>query len=61
VLVFYAASLDPIVARLNAGGHGVLCAPTFLQVSPTRGQREMTCLDPDGIAVNLIERDERLA
>jgi len=61
VLVFYAADLDPIVARLTAGGHRILCPPTFLRVTPTRGQREMTCADPDGVLVNLIERDERLA
>lgn len=61
VLVFYAANLDPIVERLKAGGHHILCPPTFLQVTPTRGQREMTCADPDGFLVNLIERDERLA
>lgn len=61
VLVFYAPDLDPIVARLEAGGHPMLCPPTFLQVTPGRGQREMTCRDPDGFAVNLIERAERLA
>jgi catechol 2,3-dioxygenase-like lactoylglutathione lyase family enzyme len=60
VLVFYAANLDPIVARLEAGGHRLLCPPTHLQVTPTRGQREMTCVDPDGVLVNLIERDERI-
>ena len=61
VLVFYAADLDPIVARLEAGGHRILCPPMFLQVTPERGQREMTCADPDGFLVNLIERDDRLA
>lgn len=61
VLVFYCADLDVVMARLEAGGHRVLCPPMFLQVSPTRGQREMTCADPDGFLVNLIERDERLA
>jgi catechol 2,3-dioxygenase-like lactoylglutathione lyase family enzyme len=60
VLVFYSADLDPITQRLTAGNHRILCPPTFLQVSPTRGQREMTCADPDGFLVNLIERDERL-
>jgi len=58
VLVFYRMDLDGVVARLEAGGHRILCPPTFLQVTPTRGQREMTCADPDGILVNLIERDE---
>ncbi|QMW22082.1 VOC family protein [Sandaracinobacteroides saxicola] len=61
VLVFYCADLDPLVARLTAAGHRILCPPTFLQVSPTRGQREMTCADPDGILVNVIERDDRLS
>lgn len=60
VLVFYAADLDPIVARLEAGGHRILCPPTYLQVTPERGQREMTCADPDGFLVNLIEREDRL-
>lgn len=61
VLVFYAAALDPIVERLHEGGHAILCPPTYLQVTPERGQREMTCADPDGVLVNLIERNEWLA
>lgn len=60
VLVFYCPSLDPILARLEAGGHPIPCPPVHLQVTPTRGQREMICADPDGVLVNLIERDDRL-
>jgi catechol 2,3-dioxygenase-like lactoylglutathione lyase family enzyme len=59
VLVFYAADLDPIVKRLEAGGHPIICPPIHLQVSATIGQREMTCADPDGVLINLIESEER--
>lgn len=56
-LVFYCADLDIITERLNAGGHTIVCPPTHLQVSETRGQREMTFRDPDGVMINLIEGD----
>lgn len=64
-MVFYCADLDVVHDRLIAGGHTVLCPPTHLEVdieggaikSADRGQREMTFRDPDGVMVNLIERD----
>lgn len=64
-LVFYCANLDVVHDRLIAGGHTVLYPPTHLKVdieggaiqSADRGQREMTFRDPDGVMVNLIERD----
>lgn len=56
-LVFYCADLDVITERLNAGGHAMVCPPTHLQVNETRGQREMTFRDPDGVMINLIEGD----
>ena len=60
ILVFYAADLDLLVERLEAGGHTIICPPIHLQVTPTSGQREMTCADPDGVLVNLIESDKRI-
>ena len=64
-LVFYCADLDVVHDRLIEGGHHVVCPPLHLEVdiedgaikSDGRGQREMTFHDPDGILVNLIERD----
>ncbi|MGY8963202.1 MAG: VOC family protein [Rhodospirillales bacterium] len=64
-MVFYCANLDVVHDRLIVGSHIVLCPPTHLEVdieggaikSADRGQREMTFRDPDGIMVNLIERD----
>ena len=65
-LVFYCADLDVVHDRLIAAGHIVLCPPLHLEVEieagaiqvDQRGQREMTFRDPDGILVNLIERDQ---
>jgi len=64
-IVFYCADLDVVHDRLIAGRHNVVCPPIHLEVdieygaikSESRGQREMTFHDPDGILVNLIERD----
>lgn len=64
-LVFYCAELDIVHDRLIKGGHVVLCPPLHLDVeieggaikTADRGQREMTFRDPDGVLVNLIERD----
>jgi predicted enzyme related to lactoylglutathione lyase len=56
-LVFYCADLEAVTRKLKAGGHTILCPPTYLQVTPTKGQPEMTFFDPDGIMINLIQRD----
>lgn len=64
-LVFYCADLDEVHNRLLAGEHTVICPPLHLDVeieggaiqSADRGQREMTFRDPDGVIINLIERD----
>lgn len=64
-LVFYCADLDVIHQRLLAGNHMVVCPPMHLDVeiedgaiqAQDRGQREMTFRDPDGVLINLIERD----
>jgi catechol 2,3-dioxygenase-like lactoylglutathione lyase family enzyme len=56
-LVFYCADLDAVYRKLVAGGHMVLCPPTHLQVTAAKGQPEMTFFDPDGVLINLIQRD----
>ena len=64
-LVFYCEDLDIVHDRLVAGGHIVLCPQLHLEVdieggaikAADRGQREMTFRDPDGVMINLIERD----
>ena len=57
-MVFYCADLVAIHNKLVAGGHQVVCPPTHLVVEGHGpGQLEMTFLDPDGIMINLIERD----
>ncbi|NKB44006.1 MAG: hypothetical protein GKS03_06960 [Alphaproteobacteria bacterium] len=64
-LVFYCADLDVVHDRLVSGDHLVLCPPLHLEIdveggaikSADRGQREMTFRDPDGVMINLIERD----
>ena len=56
-LVFYCADLEAVTKKLIAGGHTILCPPTHLQVTATKGQPEMTFFDPDGIMINLIQRD----
>ena len=56
VLVFYAADLDPFIARVESYG-GRLLAPVVDLASRNRSQRELVACDPDGVRVNLIERD----
>ena len=56
-LVFYHADLDAVVEQLEAGGHPVVCAPVVLVMGGKPRQREMTFRDPDGMLINLIERD----
>lgn len=64
-LVFYCGDLDIVHDRLVAGKNSVVCPPLHLEVeiesgaikTEGRGQREMTFRDPDGVLINLIERD----
>ena len=56
-LVFYCDDVEGVHRKLVAGGHTVLCPPTHLQVTKDKGQPEMVFMDPDGILVNLIQRD----
>jgi len=64
-MVFYCDNLNKVVEELSKINHEALCPPVFLEVdvetgflsSAKRGQREMTFRDPDGILLNLIERD----
>ena len=56
-LVFYCADLEAVTQKLKAGGHTILCPPMHLQVNEKKGQPEMTFFDPDGIMINLIQRD----
>jgi len=57
ILVFYASDLDVVTDRLRSGGHRILCPPIPLVHEGRIKQREMTCLDPDGFKINLIEWD----
>jgi catechol 2,3-dioxygenase-like lactoylglutathione lyase family enzyme len=56
-LVFYCDDVNDIHRKLVEGGYTVICPPTHLQVTETKGQPEMVFMDPDGILVNLIQRD----
>ncbi len=56
-LVFYCSDLDPIVDRLKAAGHRILCEPLRFQVGEQTKQREMSLRDPDDVMINLIEWD----
>jgi len=57
VLVFYCDDVEGVHKKLVAGRHTVVCPPTHLQVTANKGQPEMVFMDPDGILVNLIQRD----
>jgi len=56
-LVFYCDDVGAVHEKLVHGGYAVICPPTHLQVSATKGQPEMVFMDPDGVLVNLIQRD----
>ncbi len=56
-LVYYCSDLDELMRRLQAGGYRVVCPPIPLEHQGRVKQREMTCADPDGVLVNLIEWD----
>ena len=56
LLVFYVRDLEPLMARLESLGGRLLVPPTLL--SSKRGsQREIVVCDPDGVRLNLLERD----
>jgi predicted enzyme related to lactoylglutathione lyase len=57
VLVFYCDDVHEVHRKLVAAGHTVICPPTHLQVTANKGQPEMVFMDPDGVLVNLIQRD----
>lgn len=56
-LVFYCDDVAATHRKLLEQGYAVLCPPLHLQVTATKGQPEMVCMDPDGVLVNLIQRD----
>jgi len=56
-LVFYCDDVEAVHQKLIAGGHTIVCPPLHLQVTASKGQPEMTFMDPDGVLVNLIQRD----
>lgn len=55
-LIFYVARLDEAVARLTAAG-ATWIGPKHVFRLPHRAQAEISLRDPDGVLVNLIERD----
>ena len=65
LMVFYCDDTEAVHKKLLAGGHTIVCPPTFLEVKPregvikadARGQPEMVFADPDGMLINLIQRD----
>lgn len=56
-LVFYCDDVHAVHKKLIDGGHTVVCPPLHLQVTADKGQPEMVFMDPDGVLVNLIQRD----
>lgn len=56
LLTFYLRDLDPFVAQLEAAGGRLLVPPTVLATS-YRTHRQLVASDPDGVRINLIERD----
>lgn len=55
-LTFYLRDLDPFVAQLEAAGGHLLVPPTVL-VTNYRTHRQLVASDPDGVRINLMERD----
>lgn len=55
-VIFYTADLDTTVARLKAAG-ATWIGPIHVFRSPHRAQPEISLRDPDGVLVNLIQRD----
>lgn len=55
-LIFYVRELDPFVARLEAAGGRLLVPPTVV-ANKYRTHRELIACDPDGVRIDLFERD----
>ncbi len=56
-LVFYCDDLAALQQRLVDGGHRIISPPIPFQAPGRDTRREMTFLDPDGIMLNVIERN----
>ncbi len=56
VIVFYVDDIDRAIAAAQAAGAGRTAAPTLFTM-PHRSQREAVLRDPDGVLVNLVERN----
>jgi len=60
VMVFYCHAIDQVVKQSIAMGAKVLCAPVDFNM-PHESQREAMIRDPEGFAINLVERDPERA
>ena len=56
-LVFYADNLEALKKELDNYGVQFICPPTTLSVRKGTGNLEMTFRDPDGILINILEKD----
>ena len=56
-LVFYTDDLFALKQKLNHLGVQFICPPTTLSVRKGTGNLEMTFRDPDGILMNILEKD----
>ena len=54
-MVFFATDIRAVRDRIVELGGEVVCEPQLLAVHTLR-QLEMTCRDPDGMMINIIER-----
>lgn len=54
-MVFFATDIHAVRDRIVKLGGEIVCEPQLLAVHTLR-QLEMTCRDPDGMLINLIER-----
>lgn len=54
-MVFFATDIHAVRDRIVELGGEVVCEPQLLAVHTLR-QPEMTCRDPDGMMINIIER-----
>ncbi|WP_446831293.1 VOC family protein [Candidatus Foliamicus sp.] len=54
-MVFFATDIHAVRERIAALGGEIVCEPQLLAVHTLR-QLEMTCRDPDGMMINIIER-----
>ena len=54
-MVFFATDIHAVRDRIVELGGEIVCEPQLLAVHTLR-QLEMTCRDPDGMMINIIER-----